>query len=103
MCIDTIPCLPLNFVTFLESAALDSLDKKHTREYDTATEIVPHLVASETPPISFLRTADFEPVDAAKRLALYWKYRSEIFKERWLLPMTQVSSLARWMFWGCAS
>ena len=78
------------FVLFFSlSLALETLDKSLRRYYDTAMEIVAQLVANETPMIGFLRTADYHPVKAATRLALYWKYRSEVFKERWLLPMVQ--------------
>lgn len=77
------------------SSAFESLDKHVLREYKMATEVVPELVASETPFISFLRTADYVPAEAAKRLALYWKYRNEVFEDRWLLPMTQVSVISR--------
>ena len=33
-----------------------------------------------------------DPDRAAKRLAMYWKYRKEIFGDRWLLPMTQTGN-----------
>jgi hypothetical protein len=72
-----------------QHTALQTLEKDVVRDYRTAAETVPHLMEQETPLISFLRTADFDPTKAARRLALYWKFRREIFGERWLLPMTQ--------------
>jgi hypothetical protein len=50
------------------------------------------MVKTETKFLDFLRTDDFDPWKAAKRLALYWKYRKYYFGERWLLPMTQTGS-----------
>lgn len=52
-----------------------------------AQEIEPDLVERETPKIHFLKVEDFDPVAAAKRFALYWKYRKQLFRERWLLPL----------------
>ena len=71
--------------------ALERLDVSRKREYETAKEIVPHLVQSETPLIKFLRAEDYEPIPAARRLALNWKHRKELFGERWMLPMVQTS------------
>ena len=36
-----------------------------------------------------LRTEGFDAHKAAVRLTMYWKYRKNIFDERWLLPMAQ--------------
>ena len=69
--------------------SFSSLDRETKREYEEALEVMPSLVATETPYIPFLRAEDFQPCPAAKRLALYWKWRKTFFKERWLLPMTQ--------------
>ena len=69
--------------------ALDLIDRAEKAEYETAKEIVPNLVLSETPIITFLRRDDYDPEKAAKRLVLNWKYRKELFGERWLLPMVQ--------------
>lgn len=57
------------------------------QEYLEASRLVPHLVATESDPLRFLRTESMNPWSAATRLALYWKYRKEAFGERWLLPM----------------
>eukprot|EP00977_Amphora_coffeiformis_P028165 scaffold34715_cov236-Amphora_coffeaeformis.AAC.1 len=65
-------------------------------EYTLAVKFVPGLVEKESPIIVFLRTDGFNPLLAARRLAAYWKYRREIFGERWLLPMTMTGS-------GCLS
>lgn len=39
--------------------------------------------------MDFLRTDNMDPNKAAVRLCMYWKYRKQIFEDRWLLPMTQ--------------
>jgi len=69
--------------------ALLLLPHEIRREYSEALECVPHLVASESKVIDILRTERWDPFKAATRLALYWKYRSQLFGDRWLLPMTQ--------------
>ena len=69
---------------------LRNLDSDALCEYLEALTTVPHLVAQESQTIHFLITSNFDPESAARRLALYWKVRKEIFgEERWLLPMTQ--------------
>ena len=74
------------------SAALDRLDKSLIKEYRTAVETVPDIVEEETPNISFLRTEGYNPTKAAERLAWYWKFRKDVFGERWLLRMTQTGT-----------
>ena len=50
-------------------------------------------MASESKVIDFLRTERWDPLKAATRLALYWKYRQHLFgEERWALPMTQTGT-----------
>eukprot|EP00977_Amphora_coffeiformis_P025892 scaffold22839_cov171-Amphora_coffeaeformis.AAC.11 len=68
------------------------MDATVKREYLEALEIVPHLVQDESNRLKFLRTDDFDPVKAARRLCLYWKYRKVVFVDRWLLPCTQTGS-----------
>ena len=41
--------------------------------------------------MDFLRVEELNVKKAAARLAAYWRYRKQLFEERWLLPMTQVS------------
>lgn len=48
----------------------------------------PHLVYLESDPINFLRHAEFNVWNAARRLAFFWSQRKEIFEERAFLPMT---------------
>ena len=81
----------LRCLSSFASPALEGplLSNETKREYETAQEITPQLVLRETPLINFLRTDDYQPQRAARRLALYWKYRKEFFGERWLLPMDQ--------------
>ena len=63
------------------------MDNDVTRDYFDALELEPRLVERETPKINFLRTDDFDSYSAANRLARYWKYRRQLFFERWLLPI----------------
>lgn len=70
-------------------AAIQSLDKHVRLEYDAALASVPLLVRRETHFMSFLRTDDMDFAKGARRLATYWKYRRQIFQDRWLLPMVQ--------------
>ena len=72
--------------------AFQNLDDGLTREYRIAIETVPDLVESETPFIDFLRTENYDANKAARRLAMYWKYRKDIFGDRWLLRMTQTGT-----------
>ena len=67
---------------------ISQFDASLRKEYDEAVEAVPHLVKLETPVIRFLRREDFHTIQASRRLVLYWKYRKQVFAERWLLPMT---------------
>ena len=68
--------------------ALRGLDADLRREYDIACQEAPELVRQETPKAKFLRTDNNNPWNAARRLALYWKFRRECMTpERWLLPM----------------
>jgi hypothetical protein len=55
--------------------------------YLEAQRRVPFLVATESPPLRFLRREDFDPSAAAKRLVLYWKKRKDIFGKRAFLPL----------------
>jgi hypothetical protein len=62
--------------------------------YLEAQRRVPFLVATESPPIRFLRCEDFDPSAAAKRLVSYWQQRKEIFGKRAFLPMDLTGSAA---------
>lgn len=68
------------------------MDANIKREYLEALEIVPHLVEGESDRLKFLRTDNFDPHKAARRLCFYWKYRKIVFQERWLLPCTQTGT-----------
>lgn len=68
------------------------MDKNTTREYRQAFEVVPALVAMETPLECFMSRDLFNPTEAATRLANYWKNRRLLFADRWLMPMTQTGS-----------
>ena len=71
-------------------AALEALEPDIRREYDEALQTVPHLVATETRILDYLRRDDMNPTAAAKRLSLHWKHRKTVYGEdRWLRPLTQ--------------
>lgn len=65
----TLLILSLSF----SPALLGVVDAFIKREYESAMEVVPHLVRRETKIIDFLRTENFNPLNAANRFALYWK------------------------------
>ena len=73
-------------------SAIAQLDKRERRAYQTAVEVVPHLVHTETKVMDFLRVEDFDISRTAQRLAAYWNYRKAIFGDRWLLPMSQTGT-----------
>lgn len=52
----------------------------------------PDLVKEETPIIPFLRSTDFQPEQAARRLCAFWKLRKAVFGQRWLLRMNQTGT-----------
>ena len=52
-------------------------------------DVFPQLVRQETKLVDFLRTEHFDVKKASQRICNYWKFRKEIFEDRWLLPMTQ--------------
>lgn len=69
-----------------------SLDEELRKEYDQAAEAAPDLVKTGTPFVEFLRTEQHDPQRAAKRLVLYWKYRKQVFGDRWLYRMNMTGS-----------
>ena len=48
------------------------------KEYLEALDAVPALVATETARPKFLRMEQNNPWKAARRLAMYWKFRKEL-------------------------
>lgn len=94
-CVVVFTLFSFSFLLFLLlSPALDALSREGntTREYTEALEVVPHLVHNETDRLKFLRADDFDATRAARRLAMYWKYRKVVFGKRWLLPMVQTGA-----------
>jgi hypothetical protein len=65
--------------------AIDLIPDKEA--YLEAQRRVPFLVATESPPLRFLRREDFDPSAAAKRLVIYWQQRKAIFGKRAFLPI----------------
>ena len=56
-----------------------------------AVKLAPFLVIRESDPVKFLRSEDYNPWQAAKKLVLHWEYRKWIFRDRWLLPLDDES------------
>ena len=86
MRVPTCPDHPSPHVQFvsLHPTVLPLLDKSISAEYQEAWEFAPHLVSRETPVHQYLRVEDWNPLRAAKRLALRWKCRKELFgKDDW--------------------
>lgn len=67
-------------------ALLPEADKAALLE---ARALVPDLYEKESPPLRFLRHESFNLWAAARRLAMYWKTRKELFGDRAFLPMNQ--------------
>lgn len=61
------------------------MDAADVHEYCEALELAPGLVELESNYSAFLRTEDWHILKAAQRLARYWKFRKELFRDRWLL------------------
>lgn len=55
--------------------------------YDQAMKNAPYLVEMESNPVLFLRSCNFDPWAAARRICTYWKIRKDIFGDRAFLPM----------------
>ena len=62
-------------------------DGEERAAYMEALSCAPDLVKEESDPFWFLRAANFDAWDAAKRLTTYWYYRKRWFGERAHLPM----------------
>lgn len=68
-------------------AALEALDMDKSA-YHRALQQAPELVERESPPVWFLRSADFAPLPAAKRLVRYWQRRVDLFFDRAFRPLS---------------
>ena len=93
----SVASIPDFFLTSLQHLkdALRMIPKAVKKDFDAAVKANPQLVLQESNPWNFLRTADFNPWQAAKRWVLHWEYRKWLFgQERWLKPLfnTQTSS-----------
>jgi hypothetical protein len=71
------------------TAAIEAIPESEKREYLEAQDLVPELVASESPPEAFLRFEENNAQAAAVRLVSYWKQRKALFGgERAFLPLS---------------
>ena len=69
-------------------SAINLLPADMIADYRLAHSTAPFLIANETDPIVFFRCEKGNPWSAAKRLALHWSLRREVFGEdRWLRKM----------------
>lgn len=68
-------------------AAISLIPPEDKKDFSEAYRAAPVVVATESNPIRFLRVESMNPWSAATRLVLYWKYRREVFEDRWLLPL----------------
>ena len=74
----------------ITTAEMRRLESDLTKDYWTAREHIPDIVAIESDPVKYLRAEDGDVNKAATRAARYWKHRRRLFGEaRWMLPMTQ--------------
>lgn len=80
-CWEQAPAGCLSHVSRSDFALTCRLCLKPTAE--EAFEFDPELVLKESRYVDFLRIDDFVPLQAAKRLASYWKNRKIVFGERW--------------------
>jgi hypothetical protein len=70
-------------------AAINLLPDKEKSVLLEARREIPDIVEHETPCIRFLRVERYNAWAAAKRMALYWKERKNVFGERAFLPLNQ--------------
>ena len=68
-----------------------SMPASKTDAFFEAQRVIPHLVATETDPVKYLRRFDRNPEAAAKHIVWYWDMRRETFGERWFRPMISTS------------
>lgn len=67
--------------------ALDEIQDDEKSGYLEACQICPELVRTESAPIRFLRSENYQPERAARRLVKYWDYRKQVFQDRAFLTM----------------
>jgi len=68
--------------------AVDNLPMDDKAVYlESLEKCSPRTIEIESSPVRFLRAVDYNPELAAKRIALYWSTRKEIFQDRAFLPM----------------
>ena len=67
--------------------AIAALPEESRSAYDEAKKLSPRVVEVESPAYRFLLACDFDYWAAAKRVALYWRRRSEIFGDRFARPL----------------
>lgn len=87
--VSPLSCTPC-FVSFC-IVAIAFMPEEDKFEYMEAVRLAPHLVDAESHPMRFLSTDVMNPWSAASRITLYWKHRKEIFQNRWLLAMNDLS------------
>lgn len=71
--------------------AIELLPLSSREAYAEARRRCPHLIATESNPIIWIRHEEFNIWAAARRLVRYWEYRKEIFLDRAFSPILDVS------------
>mmetsp|Transcript_22335 Transcript_22335/g.52552 ORF Transcript_22335/g.52552 Transcript_22335/m.52552 type:complete len:554 (+) Transcript_22335:182-1843(+) len=67
--------------------AIETIEVEEKKAYLKAKKQAPHILNSESPSLQFIRHANGDLWAAAQRLCTYWKYRTEVFQGRALLPL----------------
>ena len=77
------------FLLFFPSAttAIEMIPAENKKEYLEVLRLAPTLIKTESHPVKFLRSEEWNPWKSARSLVRYWEYRKTWFKKRWLLPM----------------
>ena len=69
--------------------AIMQLPAEDRADYCRVKQEAPDLIEKDSNPSLYFRYEKFNTLNAARRLALYWKHRCTYFNERALLPMNQ--------------
>lgn len=67
--------------------AIDLIGLNQKQAYLRALHVCPNLVATETEPIRFIRSVDYNPWEAAQKIVDYWECRRKIFMDRPFAPL----------------
>lgn len=93
-----------SFGEALVGAGLAQIPMKDKIEYLEAIGKCPELVSMESPAIAYLTATNYDVLEAARKLALYWKCRKKVFGDaKTFLPLTFDGAMADDVeYIGCA-